>query len=209
MNQFLDIFGDVMRIATFQWHGERRRMPDAARRGRPSPGSLVDFGRPAPLSPFTTLKPKAAEMKGLRSPAEAHIYRAKETRCGECGARPTSACACCRTGRRRGRNWPGPWRKTPGRLFGTSLVRLYQLTLSGFVGNSCRHLPTCSEYAHEAIARHGLWAGGWMGLFRVLRCGPFGTHGIDRVPEVLAERYVWFMPWRYWRIGRKRGERRG
>lgn len=106
----------------------------------------------------------------------------------------------------RGRNWPGPWRKTPGRILGTSLVRLYQLTLSGFVGNSCRHLPTCSEYAHEAIARHGLWAGGWMGLFRVLRCGPFGTHGIDRVPEVLAQRYVWFMPWRFWRIGKRHSE---
>ena len=80
---------------------------------------------------------------------------------------------------RAGRNWPGPWPKTPGRIFGTSLVRLYQLTLSGFVGNSCRHLPTCSEYAHEAIARHGLWAGGWMGLFRVsaLRSG---RHPRDR-----------------------------
>ncbi|TIM04547.1 MAG: membrane protein insertion efficiency factor YidD, partial [Mesorhizobium sp.] len=33
--------------------------------------------------------------------------------------------------------------------------------------------------------------------------GPGGTHGIDRVPEVLAERYVWFTPWRYWRIGKK------
>jgi len=65
-------------------------------------------------------------------------------------------------------------------------VRLYQLTLSGFVGNSCRHLPTCSEYAYEAIARHGLWAGGWMGLFRVIRCGPWGTHGIDRVPDTLV-----------------------
>ncbi len=98
------------------------------------------------------------------------------------------------------RNWPGPWRKTPGRLLGTSLVRLYQLTLSGFVGNSCRHLPTCSEYAYEAIARHGLWPGGWMGLFRVMRCGPGGTHGIDNVPERLEARYRWFLPWRYWRI---------
>jgi hypothetical protein len=50
-----------------------------------------------------------------------------------------------------GRNWAGPLRKTPGRVVGTSVVRLYQLTLSGFVGNSCRHLPTCSEYAYEAI----------------------------------------------------------
>jgi putative membrane protein insertion efficiency factor len=103
----------------------------------------------------------------------------------------------------RSRNWAGQWRKTPGRLLGTSLVRLYQLTLSGFIGNSCRHMPTCSEYAHEAIARHGLWAGGWMGLFRVLRCGPWGTHGIDRVPESLGATYVWYVPWRYWLIGRR------
>lgn len=103
-----------------------------------------------------------------------------------------------------GRNYSGPWTKTPGRVAGVALVRLYQLTLSGFVGNHCRHMPTCSEYAYEAIARHGLWAGGWMGLFRVLRCGPWGTHGIDRVPVQLERRYHWFMPWRYWRIGRQR-----
>ena len=103
----------------------------------------------------------------------------------------------------RGRNWAGPWKPTPGRLIGTGLVRLYQLTLSGFVGNTCRHLPTCSEYAYEAVARHGLWAGGWMGLFRVMRCGPGGTHGIDKVPETLEPRYRWYAPWRYWRIGRK------
>jgi putative membrane protein insertion efficiency factor len=103
------------------------------------------------------------------------------------------------------RNWPGPWRKTPGRILGTSLVRLYQLTLSGFIGNTCRHLPTCSEYAYEAIARHGLWPGGWMGLFRVLRCGPGGTHGIDNVPEGLDPRFSWYLPWRYRDIGKRRG----
>lgn len=105
----------------------------------------------------------------------------------------------------RSRNWAGPWRRTPGRLAGTGLVRLYQLTLSGFVGNSCRHMPTCSEYAYESIARHGLWTGGWLGLFRVMRCGPGGTHGIDNVPETLADDLVWWAPWRYWRVGRKRG----
>lgn len=104
--------------------------------------------------------------------------------------------------RSRSRNWQGPWRPTPGRLAGTALVRLYQLTLSGFIGNHCRHAPTCSEYAYEAIARHGLWAGGWMGLFRLMRCGPWGTHGFDPVPPRLDARYVWFMPWRYWRLGR-------
>ena len=95
-----------------------------------------------------------------------------------------------------------PLAKTPGRLFGTSLVRLYQLTLSGFVGNSCRHLPTCSEYAYEAIARHGLWAGGWMGLFRVhaLRSGRHPRH--RHVPENWRARYRWFAPWRYWRVGK-------
>lgn len=102
-----------------------------------------------------------------------------------------------------GRNFSDPWPRTPGRVLGTAFVRLYQLTLSGFVGNSCRHLPTCSEYAYEAIARHGLWAGGWMALFRVARCGPGGTHGIDNVPEALEPRHVWWAPWRYWGIGRR------
>lgn len=103
----------------------------------------------------------------------------------------------------RSRNYAGPWRRTPGRLIGIGLVRFYQLTLSGFVGNSCRHLPTCSEYAYEAIARHGFWAGGWMGLFRFMRCGPGGTHGLDPVPERLESRYVWYRPWRYWAVSRK------
>lgn len=102
----------------------------------------------------------------------------------------------------RGRNWAGPWRKTPGRLFGTGLIRLYQLTLSGFIGNTCRHMPTCSEYGYEAIARHGLWKGGWLTLFRVGRCGPGGTCGIDNVPEALAPDQHWWTPWRFWRNGR-------
>ncbi|MBC2886640.1 membrane protein insertion efficiency factor YidD [Ochrobactrum sp. CM-21-5] len=97
------------------------------------------------------------------------------------------------------RNFTDPWRKTPARLFGTSLIRFYQVTLSSFIGNSCRHLPTCSEYAYEAIARHGLWNGSWMGLFRVVRCGPFGTHGFDPVPRELSRYFRWYLPWRYWR----------
>jgi putative membrane protein insertion efficiency factor len=83
------------------------------------------------------------------------------------------------------------------------LVRVYQLTLSGFIGNSCRHLPSCSEYAHEAIARHGLWAGGWLALFRVARCGPGGTHGIDNVPERLNGA-AWYRPWLYLKAASER-----
>jgi uncharacterized protein len=101
------------------------------------------------------------------------------------------------------RNFPGPWPKTPGRLFGIGFVRLYQLTLSGFVGNHCRHMPTCSEYAYEAIARHGLWNGGWLALFRVARCGPGGTHGIDNVPVALDPDQHWWSPWRFWKVSGK------
>ncbi|MFT4181201.1 MAG: membrane protein insertion efficiency factor YidD [Rhizobium sp.] len=101
------------------------------------------------------------------------------------------------------RNYSGPFRKTPDRLFGMGLIRLYQLTLSGFIGNSCRHIPTCSEYGYESVARHGLWAGGWMTLFRVARCGPGGTNGLDPVPERLDGRHHWWTPWRYFAIGRK------
>ena len=81
-------------------------------------------------------------------------------------------------------------------------IRSYQLTLSGLIGRQCRHLPSCSEYTDEAIQRHGLWAGGWMGVARICRCGPFGTAGIDLVPETLPGQAAWYKPWAY---GRWRG----
>ena len=79
------------------------------------------------------------------------------------------------------------------------VIRLYQLTLSGLIGRHCRHWPTCSQYTDEAIQRHGLWAGSWLGFARFCRCGPFGTHGIDLVPGELPERVRWWRPWRYGR----------
>ena len=60
--------------------------------------------------------------------------------------------------------WTGLLR-TP-RTIGRVLVRGYRYTLSPLVGFHCRHLPTCSDYADEAIGRFGLWAGGWMTLAR-------------------------------------------
>jgi putative membrane protein insertion efficiency factor len=81
-------------------------------------------------------------------------------------------------------------------------IRAYQLTLSGLVGRQCRHWPSCSTYTDEAIAQHGLWAGGWIGFSRICRCGPLGTHGIDLVPDALPTHARWFLPWRY---GRWRG----
>ena len=82
------------------------------------------------------------------------------------------------------------------------LIWLYRHTLSALVGYNCRHLPTCSVYADDAIDRFGLWAGGWMTLARLLRCQPWGTSGIDNVPQSLASGARWYLPWRF---GRWRG----
>jgi putative membrane protein insertion efficiency factor len=77
------------------------------------------------------------------------------------------------------------------------VIRAYQLTLSSLAGSHCRHLPTCSAYMDEAISRHGLWAGGWLGLARLLRCHPWGTSGFDPVPETLPREARWWLPWTF------------
>jgi putative membrane protein insertion efficiency factor len=81
------------------------------------------------------------------------------------------------------------------------LIQVYRHTFSALIGFNCRHLPTCSNYAEEAIGRFGLWAGGWMMLARLCRCHPFGTSGLDFVPSSLPDHAHWYLPWRYglWR----------
>jgi putative membrane protein insertion efficiency factor len=91
--------------------------------------------------------------------------------------------------------------QTP-RIVARGLVRGYRYTLSALVGAHCRHLPTCSAYADEALGRFGLWAGGWMTLARVCRCQPLGTSGLDFVPASPPSGARWYLPWRY---GRWRG----
>jgi putative membrane protein insertion efficiency factor len=61
-------------------------------------------------------------------------------------------------------------------------VRAYRLIASPWVGNGCRFQPTCSAYALEALERHGAIKGGWLSLWRILRCNPWGGHGFDPVP---------------------------
>ncbi|MBI3700133.1 MAG: membrane protein insertion efficiency factor YidD [Afipia sp.] len=87
------------------------------------------------------------------------------------------------------------------RLAGRGMIWTYRHTLSLLVGSNCRHVPTCSVYGDEAIERFGLWAGGWMTLARLLRCNPWGTSGIDKVPQTAPRNARWFLPWRYarWR----------
>lgn len=64
------------------------------------------------------------------------------------------------------------------------LIRFYQLTLSSVMGRRCRFLPTCSEYAAEAIEKYGSLRGSWLAVKRIARCHPWGGHGFDPVPDV-------------------------
>jgi uncharacterized protein len=61
-------------------------------------------------------------------------------------------------------------------------VRIYQYTLSPLLPNSCRHQPTCSQYAIDALRLHGVIKGSALALWRILRCNPWGTSGYDPVP---------------------------
>ena len=65
------------------------------------------------------------------------------------------------------------------------LIRVYQWTISPLLLSSCRFEPSCSEYARQAIARHGALAGVKLTISRLLRCHPWGASGIDPVPETL------------------------
>ncbi|MBQ1819175.1 MAG: membrane protein insertion efficiency factor YidD [Bacteroidales bacterium] len=62
------------------------------------------------------------------------------------------------------------------------MIRLYQVTLSPFIGRACRYTPTCSNYGIEAIRKHGPFKGSWLTLKRVLSCNPWGGSGYDPVP---------------------------
>jgi len=95
------------------------------------------------------------------------------------------------------------WAKFVAKAIVKAPVHAYRYTLKPLVGWECRHLPTCSEYALEAIDRNGAWRGGWLALSRISRCHPWGTHGFDPVPDIARKRHR-LAPWRYGRWGRCR-----
>jgi uncharacterized protein len=64
------------------------------------------------------------------------------------------------------------------------VIRLYQLTLSPWLGTQCRYEPTCSRYAAEALERFGVARGVWLAMKRLLRCHPWGRSGYDPVPAL-------------------------
>jgi uncharacterized protein len=62
-------------------------------------------------------------------------------------------------------------------------IRLYQLLISPVLGRRCRFYPSCSQYAAQAIEKHGVLRGGWLAARRLVRCHPGNPGGVDLVPE--------------------------
>ncbi|WP_336367854.1 membrane protein insertion efficiency factor YidD [Marinobacter sp. C2H3] len=63
-------------------------------------------------------------------------------------------------------------------------IRVYQLAISPMMASHCRHIPTCSQYAVEAISHHGAFKGGYLTLRRLGRCHPWSPGGYDPVPGI-------------------------
>lgn len=76
----------------------------------------------------------------------------------------------------------------PARLALVACIRLYRLTLSGWIGGQCRFYPSCSHYAEGAIRTHGAIRGSLMAAWRIVRCGPFTPGGVDPVPPATRQR---------------------
>ncbi|MGE5491442.1 MAG: membrane protein insertion efficiency factor YidD [Actinomycetota bacterium] len=68
------------------------------------------------------------------------------------------------------------------KAFLVALLRAYQYAISPLLGRNCRYVPSCSEYAVEAVQKYGAARGGWLGLKRVCRCHPWHPGGYDPVP---------------------------
>ena len=77
-------------------------------------------------------------------------------------------------------------------------VHVYRHTLKALVGAECRHLPTCSCYALDAIECNGAWRGLWLAVSRMIRCRPGGTSGYDPAPDIQTLHHP-LAPWRYGR----------
>ncbi|MGO9485528.1 MAG: membrane protein insertion efficiency factor YidD [Rhodomicrobium sp.] len=81
-------------------------------------------------------------------------------------------------------------------------IYLYRYTISPLIGPRCRHLPTCSQYALDAIDLNGAWIGSWLAVWRILRCNPWGSHGFDPAPDLTNARIPFWAPWRALRCRR-------
>lgn len=71
------------------------------------------------------------------------------------------------------------------------LIKIYKKFISPMLGNNCRFYPTCSTYTYQAIEKHGLLKGGYLGTKRILKCNPFFEGGTDPVPEKFEVKIKW------------------
>ncbi len=85
-----------------------------------------------------------------------------------------------------------------------ALIRFYQLTLSSLVGRQCRYLPSCSSYTDEAIQRHGLWAGSWMGRRPGLPLSSVGRIGLRSALRSPSRRRLVGAPVALWALAHAR-----
>lgn len=76
----------------------------------------------------------------------------------------------------------GDPRSRPAAAVVLALLSVYKILLSPLFAGSCRYHPSCSDYMADAVRRFGALKGTWLGLRRLIRCGPFGGHGYDPVP---------------------------
>jgi uncharacterized protein len=76
---------------------------------------------------------------------------------------------------------PMPTLTAPQRLL-LAAITAYKGLLSPLFAGSCRYVPSCSEYARQAIVEHGAARGTWLAMRRLARCHPAGSHGFDPVP---------------------------
>jgi len=63
------------------------------------------------------------------------------------------------------------------------IIKIYQFIISPLIGQNCRYLPTCSEYAVESLKMHGLFRGSLIAIRRIFKCHPFGGHGFDPITK--------------------------
>lgn len=72
---------------------------------------------------------------------------------------------------------------SPWQIGALALLRAYKVLISPYFAGSCRFVPSCSDYAAEAVARFGVVKGMWLAARRLARCHPLGAHGLDPVPD--------------------------